>query len=205
MENTTFVSNITNEKVAVAIENLIIYGCKNLGLYKPDINHARNCVLNLLCLPAPPVVIEKFKVPSSGKPQYIKLDPIAELQILPQYPDINAKLNKLKFDPQAHIFDILTDYAIFKGIINESERVNFETALIGCVTPMPAQVVHTYKGDIQEFGIDYATKNLYNLAVKSNYIRMPDIKKNLKWKHNGKHGELVVTINIAKPEKTAEI
>jgi UDPglucose--hexose-1-phosphate uridylyltransferase len=200
MENTSFASHITNEKIAVAIENLLIYGCKNLGMHKADLNYSRNCILKLLNLASPPVVIQKIKVPASGKPQYIKLDPIHELSTEKSC----AKINHVKFLPQEHIFDTLTDYAILKGVITEHERVQFETALIGCVTPMPAQVVYTYEKDVKEYGVGYATNNLFCLSVKSNYIRMADIKKNLKWKHSGKFGELIVTVNVAKPEKTAE-
>ena len=180
-------NHFTNESIAAAIENLLVYGCKNLGLHTADLNFSRNLLLEIFGLDAPPADIVRLSVPPGGKPAYLK-----------------TQEKKTKFDAQTQIFDALTDYAIFRGLITPEERVNFETRLIGAVTPTPAQVVHTFKGDVEEFGKVYATKNLYNLSVKSNYIRMADIKKNIQWKYKGKFGDLVVTINVAKPEKTPE-
>ena len=50
-------------------------------------------------------------------------------------------------------------------------------------------------------GVQDATTWLFELSKANNYIRMPDIRKNIKWSHEGSIGNIDITINLSKPEK----
>lgn len=95
----------------------------------------------------------------------------------------------------------LSDYAIEKGLVGELDRALFETALLGAVTPIPSQVNEYFKEDIKECGKRQALLNLYDLGIKSNYIKLSDVRRNIYWKHKGKKCDIEVTINLSKPEK----
>lgn len=95
----------------------------------------------------------------------------------------------------------LSDYAIEKGLIDEIDRPLFETALLGAVTPMPSQVNDYFKSDTIEYGVRQALLNLYDLGIKSNYIKLSDVRRNIFWKHEGKKCGIEITINLSKPEK----
>ena len=95
----------------------------------------------------------------------------------------------------------LSDYAIEKGLVEEIDRGLFETALLGAVTPMPSQTNDYFKADIALYGKRQALLNLYDLGIKSNYIKLTDVRRNKYWKHKGKKCDLEITINLSKPEK----
>lgn len=95
----------------------------------------------------------------------------------------------------------LSDYAIEKGLVAELDRALFETALLGAVTPMPSQVDDYFKSDVELYGKRQALLNLYDLGIKSNYIKLSDVRRNIYWKHGGKKCDIEITINLSKPEK----
>ncbi|MCL2631109.1 MAG: galactose-1-phosphate uridylyltransferase [Firmicutes bacterium] len=108
----------------------------------------------------------------------------------------------LKFDN--FVQDILTplaDEAIDKKIYDKNSRANLETFLLGFVTPAPSAVVSTFDSIASTETVAIATDYLYNLSCNAGYIREKDIAKNIKWTAPGEMGDLVVTINLAKPEK----
>lgn len=106
-----------------------------------------------------------------------------------------------RVDLQAEILDPMIDYAIDSGIIDSSSALLFETKIMGIVTPSPGLVNCNYQNVINESGAAKATSYLYSLAVNSNYIRINDIKKNIRWMTTGEKGEVGITINLSKPEK----
>ena len=106
-----------------------------------------------------------------------------------------------KADLQDDILNPMIEYAINNGIIERSQALLFETKIMGLVTPSPGLTVSEFNRIAEEYNIQKATEYLYKLAVNSNYIKMRDIKKNIRWLTKGPRGEVGITINLAKPEK----
>lgn len=104
------------------------------------------------------------------------------------------------FRPLQQILDDLNAYAVENKLCNENEIINFETRLMGIVSPMPYQVITTFENLATE-DPDVALKYLYTLSVNSNYIRKADIDKNIGWRVKNDRGDIMITINLSKPEK----
>ena len=96
----------------------------------------------------------------------------------------------------------LLDEAVKRGLIEDSVvyRDLFDTRLMNCLMPRPAQVQKEfwdrYQDDPQK-----ATDYFYKLSQDSNYIRRYRVKKDQKWKVDSPYGEIDITINLSKPEK----
>ena len=107
-------------------------------------------------------------------------------------------------DIEIHVLlEKLCDYAYEQGIINSNDVTTydlFDTLLMDVIMPRPSEVLRKFNykflGNKEE-----ATNYFYDLAIKSNYIRMNRIKKNICFKHNCEYGTLDITINLSKPEK----
>lgn len=80
------------------------------------------------------------------------------------------------------IYDVvenLSAYAARKKLIDENERRNFETKLIGYCMPTPSKVIETFD-DIASFeGVDKACDYLHRLGIDSLYLRQKDFDKNI--------------------------
>lgn len=114
----------------------------------------------------------------------------------------NDELPKYDF---YEVMDFLSDYAIKKGIIDANDKLLFETKLIGYLMPVPSKVVEMFDELYTYKGSQAACDMLYSLEENSAYIRRPDINKNIIWKDsNQEKGDIIVTINLSKPEKTPE-
>ncbi len=107
-------------------------------------------------------------------------------------------------DFQTEIVDPIVDYAVENGLADARAKLLFETKILGLVTPSPSYVINRFNAIKESDGIEEATKYLNKLSVNSNYIRTPDIKKNIKWTAEIPTGDLTITINLSKPEKTPE-
>ena len=90
----------------------------------------------------------------------------------------------------------LLDEAVKRGLIEDSVvyRDLFDTRLMNCLMPRPAQVQKEfwdrYQDDPQK-----ATDYFYKLSQDSNYIRRYRVKKDQKWKVDSPYGEIDITIN----------
>ena len=96
----------------------------------------------------------------------------------------------------------LLDEAAERGLIDGGvvSRDLLDTAVMGCLTPRPREVIRKFWED---YGEDpkTATDNFYSLATDSDYIRSYRIEKDRKWPAPTPYGDLDITINLAKPEK----
>lgn len=113
-----------------------------------------------------------------------------------------TKFNSIPaYDDIQDVVDFMVDYAIKKGLTKEEDRLLYETRIFGLVTPPPSSVI--LKFDITQAmeDIEQATNFLYDLSCANNYLRLKDINKNIMWEYKGSRGDLVVTINLSKPEK----
>lgn len=102
--------------------------------------------------------------------------------------------------PLQEILDDVNEYAAENHLAEEWEKINFETRVMGLLMPMPFQVITTFE-QLAASDPALATKYLYNLSVNSNYIRKVDIDKNIGWKVANPRGDIMITINLSKPEK----
>ncbi|MDD4316636.1 MAG: UDP-glucose--hexose-1-phosphate uridylyltransferase [Clostridia bacterium] len=105
-----------------------------------------------------------------------------------------------RVDLQTEILNPMVAYAVEKGLTAPESALRFETKIMGLVTPAPSIVIEEFS-DLFSVSAADATDYLYKLSVSNNYIRMSDIKKNIRWMTSGENGEVGITINLAKPEK----
>lgn len=96
----------------------------------------------------------------------------------------------------------LLDEACSRGIIENSVvyRDLFDTKMMNCLMPRPAQVQETFWKKYEE-SPEAATDYYYKLSQDSNYIRRYRVKKDWKWTVDSPYGEIDITINLSKPEK----
>ena len=96
----------------------------------------------------------------------------------------------------------LLDEAVERGLIQDSVvyRDLFDTRLMNCLMPRPAQVQNTFWEKYKE-SPEEATDYFYKLSQDSNYIRRYRVKKDQKWTVDSEYGTIDITINLSKPEK----
>lgn len=102
------------------------------------------------------------------------------------------------------VMDNLSDYAVRKKIIDENEKLLFETRLIGYCMPAPSKIVEMFDDIASYKGTKEACEMLHELGINSAYLRKKDLDKNIIWEHDCQRGKIIVTINLSKPEKTPE-
>ena len=101
--------------------------------------------------------------------------------------------------------EILTgilDYAVEKGLCEDgiTARDIFDTRIMGALTPMPREVIRTFREKYAEDPVK-ATDWYYKLSCDTDYIRRYRIAKDMRWKYASEYGEMDITINLSKPEK----
>ena len=97
----------------------------------------------------------------------------------------------------------LCQFAAEAGLIEPDTRDGrdqFDTELMNCLMPRPSQVVREFYS-LYEKDKQAATDYYYQLARSSNYIRVDRIEKDRMWTAPTEYGDLVITINLSKPEK----
>ena len=109
-------------------------------------------------------------------------------------------------EPQSEdLEEILTgllDYACENGLCddNVTARDLFDTKLMGALTPMPREVIRTFREKYRE-SPESATDWYYKFSCDTDYIRRYRIAKDMRWKYNSDYGVMDITINLSKPEK----
>lgn len=96
----------------------------------------------------------------------------------------------------------LLDEAVERGLIEDSivYRDLFDTKLMNCLMPRPAQVQKEF-WDRYEKDPEDATDYFYKLSQDSDYIRRYRVCKDQKWSVDSEFGKIDITINLSKPEK----
>jgi len=96
----------------------------------------------------------------------------------------------------------ILDYAVEKGLCDDgiTARDIFDTRIMGVLTPMPREVIRTFREKYAVNPVD-ATDWYYKFSCDTDYIRRYRIAKDIRWKYNSLYGELDITINLSKPEK----
>ena len=101
------------------------------------------------------------------------------------------------------ILDALCDSAVQRGIIPEDTITNrdlFDTKIMGILTPRESCVVRRFRELAKDGGAKAATDWFYFFSQSTNYIRMDRIRKNIGWETPTPYGNLMITINLSKPE-----
>ena len=123
-----------------------------------------------------------------------------------------ALLDLREFEPQpveeelhtpVEPLERLCQFAAEAGLIDPDTRDGrdqFDTELMNCLMPRPSQVVREFYS-LYEKDKQAATDYYYQLARSSNYIRVDRIEKDRMWTAPTPYGDLVITINLSKPEK----
>ena len=97
----------------------------------------------------------------------------------------------------------ILDYAVEKGIIEDdiTSRDLFDTKLMGLMMPRPSEVEFEF---FTRYNVspEAATDYYHKLSKDSDYIRTYRIAKDMKWLSPTEYGELDITINLSKPEKS---
>lgn len=102
------------------------------------------------------------------------------------------------------ILDNILDHAVREGLLTDNTvtyRDLLDTRIMGLLTPRQSEVVRDFYNTAKVQSIIKATDDYYRLAIKTNYIRMDRIEKNLYWKTPTEYGEIEITVNLSKPEK----
>ena len=99
----------------------------------------------------------------------------------------------------------LVEAAVEAGkIANDSEERDWlEQELINLVIPKPSELNRLF-WDKYEEGPKVATDAFYKIALDLNLIKVKDIAKNISFNGETEYGDLEITINLSKPEKTKE-
>ena len=113
-------------------------------------------------------------------------------------------------DPEVDVSNIvledvlsdLLDEAVKRNLIEDSigYRDLFDTKLMNCLMPRPAQVQEKFSEEYKKSPED-ATNYFFKLSQDSDYIRRYRIVKDKKWTVDTNYGTLDITINLSKPEK----
>ena len=104
--------------------------------------------------------------------------------------------------PLEEIRSNLLDEAVKRGLIEDSVtyRDLFDTRLMNCLVPRPAQVQKEFWEKYQ-VSPETATDYFYKFSQDSDYIRRYRIARDLKWKVDSPYGSIDITVNLSKPEK----
>ena len=104
--------------------------------------------------------------------------------------------------PLEKILQGLLDDAVSRGVCNDdiTSRDLFDTKLMGCLTPWPSVVRHTFE-ELYHKSAEAATDWYYDFSQNTNYIRRDRIARDVKWVTPTAYGDLDITINLSKPEK----
>ncbi|UPQ85038.1 UDP-glucose--hexose-1-phosphate uridylyltransferase [Ignavigranum ruoffiae] len=104
-----------------------------------------------------------------------------------------------------NLMDQIIKYCIKKeNVINISQRVEqLESEIMDLITPVPSRVNEIF-WQCYEKSPQEATDYFYNLSKENNYIRTREIAKNIHFVETTKYGNVEITINLSKPEKTVQ-
>jgi UDPglucose--hexose-1-phosphate uridylyltransferase len=164
------------------IEELLYYGIKNKMMSEYDVPLVRNQLLSLM------KESEPMAASNNG-----------EIGLLLSREDFN----EINLESPYPILEVLINGAVAKGLIEDNtvERDLFDAKIMGCLMPRQGELAKTFYELISNENEKAATDYFYHLSKASNYIRMDRIEKNMNWEVNTAYGNLMITINLSKPEK----
>ncbi len=96
----------------------------------------------------------------------------------------------------------LLDYAVRQGLCedNITARDLFDTKLMGLLTPMPREIIRTFREKYAQ-SAQAATDWYYQLSGDTDYIRRYRVARDMRWVYDSPYGPMDISINLSKPEK----
>lgn len=140
------------------------------------------------------------------------------IHVLDYYYAVNRLLHLLQLDkfdtellpslPLPKLLDSLDQlvaYAVKEEIIADTPRARdeFEAQIMDVLTPLPSTVNKEFWESYQEAPMR-ATDDFYQLCRDNDYIKTRQIAKNEEYTVSSPYGDLSITINLSKPEKTRQ-
>lgn len=165
------------EQVCDTIEQLIRYARAKRMLGAMDCPYARNSLLELFHLTEPS---QSYSL---------------------QYDTVEEELNLQE------LLKVLLDYGHTIGLLPDrstTQRDLLDARIMGFLTPRPSETAARFQRLAAEQGIQQATDDFYALNVDSNYIRMDRVSLNDEWEYSSEFGDIQMTINVSKPEKSPQ-
>ena len=94
------------------------------------------------------------------------------------------------------------DYACARGLCDDNinARDLFDTKIMGLLTPMPREVIRTFREQYEQ-DPEKATDWYYRFSQDTDYIRTYRISRDMRWKYESEYGLMDITVNLSKPEK----
>ena len=104
--------------------------------------------------------------------------------------------------PLEEILKGLLDDAVSRGVCagDVTSRDLLDTKLMGILTPRPHEVRKRF-AELYALSPREATDWYYRFSQDTDYIRRYRIEKDVRWTAPTEYGDLVITINLSKPEK----
>lgn len=96
----------------------------------------------------------------------------------------------------------ILDDAVQRGLIEDTpdQRDALDASIMGALTPRPSVVIDTFWDDY-DVSPAAATDGFFDMCVANNYVHAERTARNPQWRHATDYGELILTVNLAKPEK----
>ena len=116
--------------------------------------------------------------------------------------DSYTPTNELLSEDLEEILAGILDYACANGLCQDNITAKdlFDTKIMGILTPMPREVIATFRKLYAE-NPQAATDWYYQFSCNTDYIRRYRIAKDMRWKFDSPYGLMDITINLSKPEK----
>ncbi|WP_458121513.1 UDP-glucose--hexose-1-phosphate uridylyltransferase [Paenibacillus sp. Z6-24] len=179
MNNNKAERNVEQNSALLAIDELVKFAFAKQMIKIADLDYSRNLLLS------------KFRFDEPYNPDVSILSMVRE--------------GEAAAEPQIMI-DTLIDYAHSIGQLQENTdtyRDLMDAEIMGLLMARPSEVTADFYDTLDREGIEAATDQFYQLSINSNYIRMDRISKNVYWKQPTEYGDLEMTINLSKPEKSS--
>lgn len=127
---------------------------------------------------------------------------VLELLCLDEYEEPETLFSNV--DLESTLKELL-DYAAEQGLITNdvTGRDLFDAKIMSVFVPRPSYVIEKFTA-LYNKSPEAATDYYYKFSCDTDYIRRYRIKKDLKWKSESEYGELDITVNLSKPEKSPE-
>lgn len=99
------------------------------------------------------------------------------------------------------IINPILDDLIASGKVKEEDREYYLCKIMDIISLRPSAIEAKFK-EISQESREKAFKWLHSYSEHNSYIKLSDIRKNLRWLVDDEKGGLEITINLSKPEKT---
>jgi UDPglucose--hexose-1-phosphate uridylyltransferase len=105
------------------------------------------------------------------------------------------------------ILERILDYAAETGILEHNHTTNrdlLDARIMGLLMPRASETSRKFWHIAHSDSIEAATDYFYRQSIASNYIRFNRIQNNPNWHTNTDYGQLEITVNLSRPEKTLQ-